>query len=109
MLLRIRRDPGARALVAVALAGLPLFGFNEPAGAAPNSVPPPAITRAMLARVANPATIVPRTYQPSTRRSPARAAASAPRQPRVSGPGTGPQLVQDPGFEIGRASCRERG
>ena len=104
MLLRIRRDPGARALVAVALAGLPLFGFNEPAGAAPNSVPPSAITRAMLARVANPTTIVPRTYQPSTRRSPARAAASAPRQPRVSGPGTGPQLIQDPGFEFGVGS-----
>src|SRR5712691_4168190 len=96
MLLGIRKNLVARSLIAALLACAPLLAVNSTARAAQR----PAL-HVSAARVANPSPVPPRSYRPSTPRVTARNAPPATSQPRVSGPGTGPQLIQDPSFEFG--------
>jgi len=113
MLLGIRRDLGTRTLVAAFLAVAPLLTLSGTAVAAPNA----ALRISPSTRIANPSPSGIRRYQPSTPRAralskfpPRRGGALSISPPRgggggggarLSSPGTGAQLIQDPGFELG--------
>src|SRR5260370_28548228 len=99
MLLGIRKNLGARSLMVALLASAPLLASNGMALAAPR----PTALHVSSARVANPSPVASRSYQRSKAPipSPIRGAILPRAQPLVSAPGTGPQLIQDPGFEFG--------
>src|SRR6202022_1988485 len=99
MLLGIRKNLGTRSLAVALLACAPLLAISGMAHAAPT----PGL-RVSPARVANPSTHAISSYTPSKARAKAspRTGGSLPKaHPLISGPGTGPQLIQDPGFEFG--------
>ncbi len=84
------------------LACAPLLAISGTAEAAQR---PPVLT-VSPARVANPSPHVNRNFTPTkrtpTQPSPASGEGISSRiQPLISGPGTGPQLIQDPSFEFG--------
>src|SRR5438105_9656349 len=106
MLLGIRKNLGARSLVVALLGCAPLLAISATAHAAQT----PAL-RVSPARVANPSPHAIPSYRPSKGKTPTlpsprggglsgaspRGGTSLPRaHPLVSGPGTGPQLLQDP-------------
>src|SRR4029077_5961443 len=108
MLTGIRKNLGARSLLVALLACAPLLAISGTQHAAQE---PPL--RVSLARV-NPSPHAIPSYKPSKRHNstppqlpqrnsppPLGQARVEAAEPLVSGPGTGPQLIQDPGFEFG--------